>query len=227
MSEKRYANMFIGFKLIPTRNMTVNNISWCLKIPVIVLYIGDDLRRTIFNHNDDVMNCLKNHLNCKGYENFYGFNQNSLIEHLNFLKSKRLSDDTKHKKTFKFYRRLTKKYLSQLSIFFYPHKILKDKFYKSKNIKKIANFDSINNLIEKYRSNIIFIRLKQKDEIISGDSYNSIYAKNYINRKKSRHFECDFNNDITNFYEYDGHPNSEGYEVLFHCVQKILDREIL
>ena len=133
---------------------------------VIVLYIGDNLRRDIFNHNKDVINCLKDYLNCKGYENFYGFNQSNLYEQLNFLKSKRLSNNTKHKKTFKFYRRLIKKHLSQLSIFYYPHKLLKDKFYKSKNEKKVSNLESISNLIEKYKSNIIFIRLKQKEEII-------------------------------------------------------------
>ena len=194
---------------------------------VIVLYIGDNLRRNIFNHNNDVIDCLKDYINCKGYENFYGFNQSNLYKQLNFLKSKRLSNNNKHKKTFKFYRRLIKKHLSQLSIFYYPHKLLKDKFYKSKNKKKVSNLESISNLIEKYKSNIIFIRLKQKAEIISGDSYNSIYTRDYINKKKSKHFECNFNNDINNFYKYDSHPNKNGYEVLFRCVQDILARKLL
>ena len=193
----------------------------------IVLYIGDDLRRDIFNHNDIVIDCLKDYLNCKGNENFYGFNQSNLYEQLNFLKSNRISNNTKHKKSFKFYRRLIKKHLSQLSIFYYPHIILKNKFYKSKNEKKISNLESINNLIEKYKSNIIFIRLKQRQEIISGDSYNSIYTRDYINQKISQHFECNFNNDINNFYKYDRHPNKKGYEVLFRCVEDILDKKLL
>jgi hypothetical protein len=194
---------------------------------IIVLYIGNNLRRDIFNHNNDVINCLKDHSNCKGYENFYGFNQSNIYEHLNFLKSKRVKNNTQHKKTSKYYRRLVKKYLSELSVFYYPHKFLKVKFYKSKNKKRISNLKSIGNLIEKHETNILFIRLKQKGEILSGNSYNSIYTKNYINQKKSQHFECDFNNDINNFYKYDSHPNKKGYEVLFGCVEDILNKALL
>ena len=188
---------------------------------VVLLYIGDDLRRGLFNHNNQVVSCLKNHLNCKGYENFYGFNQDTLSNHLNFLKSKRVNKNTQ--KTFKFYRRSIKKHLSQLSVFYYPHRYLKNKFYNTKNVKVVNNFNSINSLIEKYKSNILFIRLKQKEEILKGDSYYTIKAKKHVERRSSL-YECDFNDDISNFYKYDGHPNKSGYAYLFKCVENILKR---
>ena len=40
---------------------------------VIFFYIGDDLRRNIFNISKKSLSCLENHKNCKGNENFYGF----------------------------------------------------------------------------------------------------------------------------------------------------------
>ena len=55
--------------------------------------------------------------------------------------------------------------------------------YSIRNKKRISNLKSIGNLIEKHETNILFIRLKQKGEILSGNSYNSIYTKNYINQK--------------------------------------------
>ncbi|MDA9635106.1 glycine--tRNA ligase subunit beta [Candidatus Pelagibacter sp.] len=82
---------------------------------------------------------------------------------------------------------------------------------------------TLNNLIKKYKSNIIFIRLKQKNEIKNGNSYYSIRAKKHI-QKTSKLFECDFNNDLNNFYKHDNHPNQVGYKYLFECVQNILDK---
>tara|TARA_B110000027_G_scaffold80474_1_gene85675 strand:- start:572 stop:1636 length:1065 start_codon:yes stop_codon:yes gene_type:complete len=189
---------------------------------VIVLYLGDDLRRDLFNHSEQVINCLKSYLNCSGYENFYSFNPISLNDHLNFLKSQRINRNSDNKKTFKIYKRQVKKYISQLSIFFYPYQFLKNNFYESKNVKIISNLESIDNLIKKYKSNIIFVGLKQKNEITNGDSYNSIRVKKHI-QKTSKLFECDFNNDLNNFYKHDGHPNQAGYKYLFECVQNILN----
>ena len=190
---------------------------------VIVLYLGDDLRRDLFNHSEQVINCLKSYLNCSGYENFYSFNPISLNDHLNFLKSQRINRNSDNKKTFKIYKRQVKKYISQLSIFFYPYQFLKNNFYESKNVKIISNLESIDNLIKKYKSNIIFVGLKQKNEITNGDSYNSIRVKKHI-QKTSKLFECDFNNDLNNFYKHDGHPNQAGYKYLFECVQNILNK---
>ena len=40
---------------------------------VVVMYIGDDLRRGIWNMPEKTIKCLNNHQMCKGDENFYGF----------------------------------------------------------------------------------------------------------------------------------------------------------
>ena len=51
-----------------------DHISKNFKIEKLVFfYIGDDLRRNIFNIEKKTLTCLKNHLSCDGTENFYGF----------------------------------------------------------------------------------------------------------------------------------------------------------
>ena len=40
---------------------------------VFVLFIGDDLRRDVFQFNPQQLECLMNHKACNGSESFYGF----------------------------------------------------------------------------------------------------------------------------------------------------------
>ena len=40
---------------------------------VFVLFIGDDLRRDVFQFNSQQQKCLMNHKACNGSESFYGF----------------------------------------------------------------------------------------------------------------------------------------------------------
>ena len=44
-----------------------------------------------------------------------------------------------------------------------------------------------------------------------------------IKKITDKHFYCDFENDINNFFVIDGHPNAKGYQSLYKCTKKILD----
>ena len=81
-------------------------------------------------------------------------------------------------------------------------------------------------LIEKYGENIYFIKINTLYEIGMGESYETIYAENFLKKRTNNHFFCDFENNPNNFYPNDGHPNIKGYESLKNCVQNILDKEI-
>ena len=88
------------------------------------------------------------------------------------------------------------------------------------------NLSSIDGLIKKYKDNIFFIQLNQREEIIYEKKYETIYAEKFIKNRTNNHFYCDFNNDISNFYKVDGHPNKKGYRSLYECVLNIMESNI-
>ena len=49
----------------------------------------------------------------------------------------------------------------------------------------------------------MFIQLKQKEEILYGKRYETIYAEEFIKNKTNNHFDCNFNNELSNFYKID------------------------
>ena len=196
---------------------------------VFVLFIGDDLRRNVFQFNKQEINCIENHLLCNGSEGFFGLPKDEAkkINFLDDLRKKQINNQKENKKTFRYFRRSIKTYLKNLHIIKIPLELLKNYFYKSKNVKIQKNFLAIDRLIKKYGNDISFINLKMKQEIIfMKKSYETIYVENYIKEKTKNYYNCNFNDDLKNFYSYDGHPNKRGYENLFNCVKKILTKEI-
>jgi lysophospholipase L1-like esterase len=191
---------------------------------LIFFYIGDDLRRNIFNIEEKTLACLKNHLNCIGTENFYGFplrkqNPISFLENLNETRINQMNNLGLYEKA----KLKIKKFITNLYSIKLINNFLKQKFYTSKNEYIKRNFRSIENLIKKYDNSIIFIQLKNKNEIIHGKEYDTFFAENFIKSLNNNHFICDFDNDISNFYKLDMHPNRKGYKSLYNCVIKILN----
>ncbi len=198
-------------------------------IKVFVLFIGDDLRRNVFQFNKQEINCIQNHLVCNGKEGFFGLPQDEAkkIKFLKDLRKKQIDNQNEIKKTFKYFRRSVKAYLKNLYVVKIPLELLRNNFYKSKNEKIQKNFLAIDRLIKKYGNDISFVNLKMKQEIIfMKKSYETIYAENYIKAKTKNYYSCNFNNDLNNFYIHDGHPNEKGYESLFRCIEKILIKKI-
>ena len=194
---------------------------------IVILYLGEDLRREYFIHNEQRLKCLEFHKNCIGNESYYGFPLNQNPEKfLNYLYDYR-KNNLNTKKDFKQIRRNVKKWFSNLIIIKYPKNFLKNKFYESQNVKIQKNFEALNYLNDKYKNDTIFIQLRTKNEILNNTKiYETIYAEKYIKKINKNHFVCDFNNDIDLFYKYDGHPNKYGYEYMFNCVKEILDKNL-
>jgi len=195
----------------------------------IVLYLGDDMRRDLFIHDKQRISCLSNYKKCIGGESFYGFpiSSNDSKNFLNFLFKYRTKEIVKNDKiTFKKIRRNIKKKIYNLNIVYYPSKIIKNEFYKSNNIKILQNFSSLKNLKKKYKDNIIFIQLNTKQEILTGKSYETIYAQKFISKISNNNYSCNFDNNLDYFYTYDGHPNHDGYNYLYKCIKKIMDKFI-
>ena len=192
---------------------------------VFMIYLGDDLRRDIFQFSDQQIQCLNNYLKCNGSELFYGLplNASETFDFLNSLKFKQNVRNSKDNVSFKKARRVVKSYFANLYIFKIPLDYLRSKFYKSQNDKIKRNFLAIDRLIKKYGENIYFVNLKMKQEILSKKrSYETIYLENYIKKKTNKYFKCDFDNNLDYFFEYDMHPNKKGYEYLKNCIKEIL-----
>lgn len=194
---------------------------------VVFLYIGDDLRRNIFNISKKTLSCLKNHKNCKGDENFYGFpfkdkNPTLFLDYLNEFR-------LKQKKNISFYEKIKLK-IKKNFLNLYTVKIInnyiKQKFYFSKNEYIQRNFKSIKNLYDKYENSILFIQIRNKNEIIYGKEYDTFYAEKFIKQLTDKHFICNFKNDITNFHTVDMHPNKKGYNYLHNCVKQVLQKHL-
>ena len=205
-----------------------DHISKNFKIEKLVFfYIGDDLRRNIFNIEKKTLTCLKNHLSCDGTENFYGFplrnkNPQLFLKNLNEFRIKQRDNITFYEKT----KSRFKNFIIDLNSVKLINNFLKQKLYTSKNEYIKRNFRSIENLNKKYNNSIIFIQLKNKNEIIHGKEYDTFFTENFIKKFNKKHFICDFNNDISNFYNFDMHPNIKGYENLYNCVTQILNNNI-
>ena len=196
---------------------------------VFILFIGHDLRRDIFNFNEQQLNCLSDQNLCIGTEVFYGFNYSSGSQN-KFLKDIRIKQSKNIKKqeiTFKKIRRGFKEYISNLYVVKIPLELIRSKFYKSKNVKILENFESINKLSDKYKNDLFFVHLKTKHEIMyKKKNYESVYAENYIKNITDNYYECNFDNNIEYFYKFDGHPNSEGYQNLFNCISNLFKKTI-
>ena len=218
------ATGFMQFGLLENYLSNIINIK-----KVLVLFIGDDIRRDIYQINEQGLSCLENYKLCtlRELEGFYGFplTKKNPEEFLHKLKKTRDVNKKNNLLTFKTFRRAIKSKLSNLYIFKIPIGFLRSNFYKSKNIKIKKNFEAIDQLITKYGENIYFVKLTMKDEIIAKKkSYETIYVEKHILSRTKNYYECNFNNDLSNFYVYDSHPNNKGYRNLFNCILKILEK---
>ncbi len=192
---------------------------------VILLYIGDDFRRDLYNHDKNRLDCLKNYKSCDGSELFYGFplSRSDPQNFLNYLKNKRF-ENNKEVLNFKKIRRLIKKKMINLYVVNIPIGFLRNAFYKSKNEKILKNFNAIEKLISKYGNNIHFINIAQKNEILlNKKSYETVYANEFLEKKTQNIYRCNFDNNLNLFFKYDQHPNEKGYKYIAGCVSKILE----
>ena len=99
-------------------------------------------------------------------------------------------------------------------------KINRFRFKNDVTIKK--NFDSINKLINENKSKITFVNIKTAVEIIKGqESYETQLIREYLKKKKIPNYVCNMNNDLTNFYKIDFHPNQKGYKEIFLCLRLV------
>jgi len=194
---------------------------------VLFLFIGHDIRRSPFLMSKKDLDCLNDYKKCFGSQTFLGYpisNKNPEI-FLNSLRNQRI-ENYKKIPLEKRIKIKIKKFFSNLYVVKIPIEFLREKLYKSKNIKIKKNFLSIKRLHEKYGKNIHFVNLKTQNEILNGREYESIYAERFIKNLTENFHSCEFNDDLTNFNPLENHPNKKGYENLFNCIYGIMAKTI-
>ena len=190
---------------------------------VFLLFIGHDIRRSPFLIHKNQMDCLNDFKKCKGDEIFFGFpiSSEDPKNFLNFISDQRIKnyENMPLKKKIK---TKVRGFFSNLYVIKIPSDFLKEKFYKSKNIKIKKNFAAIKRLYEKYRENIFFIHVLTRNEILNGKTYESHFTEKFIQNFTDNLYFCDFNRNLDYFNSLDHHPNEDGYNHLFKCVDKIM-----
>ena len=94
---------------------------------------------------------------------------------------------------------------------------------KNDNIIK-DNLKSILSLKKKYNKNILFIKIKDPNEIMSKKiTYETMVIDNFFKNNNIKYHYCEMNNDLKLFHKYDFHPNKLGYKNLKACVLNVLN----
>ena len=89
------------------------------------------------------------------------------------------------------------------------------------------NLNTIKDLNEKYKDEILFIRINDAGEIMfKKESYETRVIKNFFEKNKINYFFCDMNNDLSLFHKYDLHPNKKGYKFIENCVLDVLKESL-
>ena len=182
---------------------------------IFVIYIGEDLRRglSIPKNND----CLLNNKMCTKNFGIYSIPKDDLEIQQFLLKIHQIRKNQKLSFNQIFKNLIRSTYLYNIS----RSKINRFRFKNDVTIKK--NFDSINKLINENKSKITFVNIKTAVEIIKGqESYETQLIREYLKKKKIPNYVCNMNNDLTNFYKIDFHPNQKGYKEIFLCLDKLL-----
>ena len=198
---------------------------------IVFIYQGGFIHRDLYQFSNKILLCLENHKLCDGQQFDFGFplKERSPKDFLIKMKIDRdlIRSEINQKLTWKKIRRKIKSTTSQLHVVNIPRTFIQNNFYKSQNSKIIKNFQAIERLIKKYKDNIVFIRLNSFTEIIQGKDYYSIYTEKYIKSLTDKHFYCDLDDDLKNFYFHDLHPNKAGYKKVYECVKKIAENNLI
>jgi len=171
---------------------------------IVVLYLGGDIRRGLFYSGNNF-----------GFE--FPLSNQDPYDYLKEIQKKNVDIYKKKKLVYKL-----KDFVRSQHLWSFARYIVQS--VRLKNDETIKNnFQAIKDLHTKYGENIYFIKMKMPQEIVyQKDSYETKISLEFIKQLTDNTFQCNFENNINSFHQFDGHPNKDGYENLFKCVKKIL-----
>jgi hypothetical protein len=181
---------------------------------LVIVFISDDYIRGVRNIPTKVFACIQNTDLCMGDEDFYGKPEGNklpeLLEKLRAYRERRL--EVEDRSTFKAF--LTNLLPGVATIY----RFLNGSFPFEISQK---SFSIIEELVAQYGSDVLFVRIPQKDEVELGRI--SRHGKEVVDKIKSvngiffdGNSECKF--EKSDYFINDGHPNEKGYEKISQCV---------
>lgn len=184
---------------------------------IVIFFISEDINRGIFQLNTNVLNCIKDFNVCRGYEGFYGMPDNNYLQ--NFLEklSKFRNKSTLVDADFR--EQIKKFFPATKSIYI----ILRSRIDQRKNEEVIKK------LIDEFKDNIVFIHMPtKKDLYLNTFDIDSVKISKIIIESKGSYIngfeKCPLAKE--DFYNYDGHPNKNGYRKMYLCLDAILRQSI-
>jgi hypothetical protein len=178
---------------------------------VIVIFISEDISRKEWVLPEGVLTCLEDWITCEGWENFLGIppedKEPAFLNQVKAFRTKSsyVKDDLKES--------LKKLLPATTNVYRYILRVIS----RQKSINAIDNF------INKYGENLLFIHVPEKHELDAGFDDSGIYTQSIIKEHGGKVYDamklCKFK--VTDYYKYDRHFNPNGYKKLSACVLKM------
>lgn len=186
---------------------------------VVVIFISDDFLRDIWNIPVHTIRCIEMATSCLGNENYHGRPSDTdlpaFLERLRLFRLRAL--ESKDWKTI-VANTFTATHLAYRTV---------KELIGVKPAAVSLNEEAIYTLITRYKSNILFIHLPQKDEIKLGITNRpGLRARAFIKShggEVAENLQCQL--ILDDYYPHDAHPNVHGYEKIGRCVQDIIQRK--
>ena len=181
----------------------------------VVIFISPDVRRGIVRAKNS--KCLENFSNCGDKDYTLGIPDDENFDIESFVLDKAKFDPELH------FKKKIRYFIRDLYLYNYTRTIVNTFRLRNDNTIK-NNLKSILSLKKKYLENILFIRIKDPNEIMfKRNTYETRLIDNFFKNNNIKYHYCEMNNDLKLFHKYDFHPNKLGYKNLKACVLNALN----
>lgn len=181
----------------------------------VVIFISPDVRRGIVKAKNS--KCLENFSNCGDKDYTLGIPDDENFDIESFVLDKAKFDPELH------FKKKIRYFIRDLYLYNYTRTIVNTFRLRNDNTIK-NNLKSILSLKKKYLENILFIRIKDPNEIMfKRNTYETRLIDNFFKNNNIKYHYCEMNNDLKLFHKYDFHPNKLGYKNLKACVLNALN----
>ena len=181
----------------------------------VVIFISPDVRRGIVKAKNS--KCLENFSNCGDKDYTLGIPDDENFDIESFVLDKAKFDPELH------FEKKIRYFIRDLYLYNYTRTIVNTFRLRNDNTIK-NNLKSILSLKKKYLENILFIRIKDPNEIMfKRNTYETRLIDNFFKNNNIKYHYCEMNNDLKLFHKYDFHPNKLGYKNLKACVLNALN----
>jgi hypothetical protein len=196
---------------------------------VVIIFISEDWTRVVWQFSRARLQCLKAGAMCAGPEDFYGLSEDPVeaeaqINHIARYRVDYLSRSARETNVISgssTYKNVVSPTLDRLMRFRYTRSF---ETRESKQFEKSKQ--AVARIVEAVgRDNVLFIYLPEKNELTTGPLSFGRKANEFILQNGFAFVDgrakCGLS--IRDYYERDGHPNSNGYEKIRACVRSAID----